>query len=288
MRKFYLENELGERKGLNGEAGIWLTDPAGLGVSYGSSYADLGSGFFRRVEEKQPQGIIPCSLTFMRGAYEKYKSFADWALRSEALFLVYKPFNAEYFRRVELSYLTKTEITSGTWMEIPTAFVCLTPWYLPQPLTLNFEDEGGTVMQYEYSYSDTLVYAASGAGAYAVQLRAEGHDPAALFIEYSGAIKKPVFTLTGAASGTLYGKCSIDTELSEGDKLEMSTERADSFARKISTSGEVTDLIDKIDISAEAEPFFTVPLSEPCILRVSADTMSGKISAKAYFYHRTV
>ena len=140
MRKFYLENELGERKPLNGEDGIFLTDPAGLGVSYGNSYADLGAGFFRRVEEKLPQGVIPCSLTFMRGAYEKYKDFADWALRAETLYLVYKPLNVAYYRRVELSYLTKTEITSGTWMEIPTAFVCLTPWYTPAPLVLNFED----------------------------------------------------------------------------------------------------------------------------------------------------
>lgn len=29
MRKFYLENELGERKPLNGEDGIFLTNPAG-------------------------------------------------------------------------------------------------------------------------------------------------------------------------------------------------------------------------------------------------------------------
>ena len=109
MRKFYLENELGERKPLNGEDGIFLTDPAGLGVSYGNSYADLGAGFFRRVEEKQPQGVIPCSLTFMRGAYEKYKDFADWALRAETIYLVYKPLNVAYYRRVELSYLTRDE-----------------------------------------------------------------------------------------------------------------------------------------------------------------------------------
>lgn len=288
MRKFYIENELGDRRDLNGKDGIFLSDPAGLGVSYGSSYADLGAGFFRRVEEKQPQGVIPCSLTFMRGAYEKYKNFADWCIRASALFLIYKPFSAEYFRRVELSYLTKTEITAGTWMEVPTAFVCLTPWYLPSPLELNFEDEGGTVMQYEYTYDDALVYGASGAGAYAVQVTAEGHDPAGLRIEYRGQISEPVLTLTGIASGKLYGKLAISAEFAADDVLEVSTEREDSYARKIAADGSVTDLIDKVDISAEAEPFFTVPIGEPCILRISAASMSGKISAKAYFYYRTV
>lgn len=288
MRKFYLENELGERKPLNGEDGIFLTDPAGLGVSYGNSYADLGAGFFRRVEEKQPQGVIPCSLTFMRGAYQKYRDFADWALRAKTLYLVYKPLNVAYYRRVELSYLTKTEITSGTWMEIPTAFVCLTPWYTPAPLVLNFEDEGGEVMQYEYTYSDALVYAASGAGAYAVEVSAAGHDPAALAIEYKGAITDPVLTLTGLVSETLYGKLAISGEFAAGDTIEVSTEREDSYARKISADGTETDLIDKVDIAADAEPFFSVPLTEPCILRISAAAMSGTISAKAYFYYRTV
>lgn len=289
MRKFYIENELGERRSLNGEDGVFLSDPAGLGVSYGSSYAELGDGFFRRIEEKQPQGTIPCSLTFMRGAYQKYKDFADWCIRAKSLFLVYKPFSAEYFRRVELSYLTKTEITSGTWMEVPTAFVCLTPWYLPSPLTLNFEDEGGgTVMQYEYTYDDDLVYGATGAGAYAVQITAQGHDPAALIIRYDGLIVNPVLTLTGVASGTLYGKCTISAEFAAGDALILCTGREDAYARKIAADGTVTDLLDKVDIGSEAEPFFTVPLTEPCILQLNSSAMSGKISAKAFFYYRTV
>lgn len=225
----------------------------------------------------------------MRGAYQKYKDFADWCIRAKSLFLVYKPFSAEYFRRVELSYLTKTEITSGTWMEVPTAFVCLTPWYLPSPLTLNFEDEGGgTVMQYEYTYDDDLVYGATGAGAYAVQITAQGHDPAALIIRYDGLIVNPVLTLTGVASGTLYGKCTISAEFAAGDALILCTEREDAYARKIAADGTVTDLLDKVDIGSEAEPFFTVPLTEPCILQLNSSAMSGKISAKAFFYYRTV
>ena len=150
------------------------------------------------------------------------------------------------------------------------------------------EDEGGEVMQYEYTYSETLVYAASGAGAYAVTVSAAGHDPAALAIEYKGAITNPVLTLTGLESGTLYGKLAISGEFAAGDTIAVSTEREDSYARKISADGTETDLIDKVDIAADAEPFFAVPLTEPCILRISAAAMSGTISAKAYFYYRTV
>ena len=45
MRKFYLENSAGVRYGLNGENGIWLDSPTGLGVSYSPKWADFKNGF---------------------------------------------------------------------------------------------------------------------------------------------------------------------------------------------------------------------------------------------------
>jgi len=41
MRKFYIENGLGVRQALNGESGIFLSNPTGLGLSLSPTFADL-------------------------------------------------------------------------------------------------------------------------------------------------------------------------------------------------------------------------------------------------------
>ena len=105
-----------------------------------------------------------------------------------------------------------------------------------------------------------------------------------------GAVSVSVLRLLSLVAGLsgLVLNMALGGEFAAGDTIAVSTEREDSYARKISADGTETDLIDKVDIAADAEPFFAVPLTEPCILRISAAAMSGTISAKAYFYYRTV
>lgn len=287
MRKFYLKNETGAEVPLNGEEKIFFSDPSGLGVSYSSSYADIGSGFFKNTEKKYQQGTIPGTLTFMRTAYEKYLEFINWIEAAQELYLIYRPQTTEYWRRVELSYLTKTELTAGTWMQVPAEFICLTPWYIPSPLNLAFESEPDNVMTYDYTYDDNLIYGSGSAGEYSAAITAKGHVPAALLVEYTGVAVDPVISLTGIVSGKVYGECRISGELEATDKLVLSTEYRDSYIKKISADGTETDLLDAIDITAE--PFFRVPLEEPCELSFTADSiLSGTAAAQAFFYYGSV
>ena len=77
MRKFYLENSIGERKPLNGETGIYFQNPAGLGMVLNPSFADNKRGFFVKTSgDIEPQGEIVGDLVFVRNGdpYENYRN----------------------------------------------------------------------------------------------------------------------------------------------------------------------------------------------------------------------
>lgn len=287
MRRFFIENEIGERIDLNAKNGIFLSNPTGLGINDSSEYADIGEGFYKRIEKKQPQGSIPCSLTFMKEAYKKYQEFVNWCEKCTELFLIYRPLEKDYYRKVDIQNLSKSEITLGTWMEVPSAFRCLTPWYLPAPLNLNFTSQAKSVMRYPFRYSKSLVYGSSGAGAYAADIEPLGHVPAALKIEYEGETVDPVISLKGKITGKIYGETRITGQFTESEKLIVSTAYLDSYVKKIDVDGFETDLLNDLDITTE--PFFRIPLSEPTTLSIKSNgSLKGKMKAQVLYYFRSV
>lgn len=289
MRAFFLQNETGARVGLNGEDGIRLTEPAGLGLSFSTEYADIEEGFFKRTKRKEPQGKAAGTLNFTKNAYARYQEFIDWCMRAAKLYLVYKPLNSEYFREIEISYLTKTELNMVRWLEIPAAFSCLSPWYLPTPLELNFESDADTAMRYTFCYDDTLVYGESGGGLYSVEIPARGHVPAALRVRYTGAAADLEISLTGAESGTEYGKCAVSGSIGETETLELFTAKRGAYVKSIAADGTETDLLDAGRVDISTEPFFRAPVHEASILKLTgAGTLAGSVSAQAYFYYRSV
>lgn len=108
-------------------------------MTRGGSFVDLQSGFFRDVApETEPQNSIVCDLVFLNpNAYERYREFTDWVNAAAELFLVYVSYGTtEYYRKISVEYLTKTELTAGKWLTVPFSVSCLTPWYPAVPGTL--------------------------------------------------------------------------------------------------------------------------------------------------------
>lgn len=74
MRRFYLENDYGSRLPLNGESGLFLSTPTGLGVNLAPSYADLQKGFFRNISgDTEPQMTVTCDLVFLSCSHRNEK-----------------------------------------------------------------------------------------------------------------------------------------------------------------------------------------------------------------------
>ena len=97
----------------------------------------------------------------------------------------------------------------------------------------------------------------------------------------------PVISLTGQLTGKLYGACRISDTIAAGETLLFSTDYLDSYVRKLSAAGVQTDLLSKIDL--DGEPFFRLPLTEPCTLTIAAQAaISGAADVKVFYYYRSV
>ena len=109
MRRFYLENEYGQRWNLNRpETGI-LTEPAGLGYDMDAGYSMIGDSFlitYMKAKQSQVSGTLVFGT---QAPYKAFKNFADWINRADRLRLVYAPLNAEYYRDVDAVNLEKPE-----------------------------------------------------------------------------------------------------------------------------------------------------------------------------------
>lgn len=282
MRKFYIRDGAGTQYALNGEQFIWLLNPSGLGVSFANSYSDIKQGFFAplKTDAWNTQSIV-CDFGFVKSAYATYRTFINWLLNASELVIVYQPFGSElYYRKVKLDYVEKTELMNGVWLSTPASFTCLTPWYKPTTLSVTIQGDVSGAMEYPFTYDANLVYASSYNGAYGAELTPAGHLPAAITLEYTGAITNPILVLEGKVSGTEYGRCQINATATAS--LSFSSLYANSYC--LVDGNDATDAI-----SPAYDPFFHLPVDEPCILKIlSGASFNGAAEASVYYYYRSV
>lgn len=290
MRKFYIENEIGSRLPLNGERGIFLSNPAGLGMTMSSDFADIHNGFFREISKNtEPQSTITGDLVFIGdNAYADYRSFVDWCSGSASLHLIYKPYgNTEFYRDVYISYLTKTELTDTRWLTVPASFACLSPWYRAAPTNMSMSTESGYVLKYPFSYTSDLIYSSSSAGSMAADIPAGGHIPAAFELTYKGAVINPKISLVGSSTNTTYGICALNATLGDNDTFTVSTFYGKCRVEITDADGKTTDALNNVDLAYE--PFPRIPVNEDCVLLMSADSdILGRANVRVYYYYRSV
>lgn len=291
MRKFYIEDNEGKRYDLNNQGDrIFLSNPSGLGMTMGSSFVDLQSGFFRDVApEAEPQAHIVCDLVFLHpNAYERYREFTNWLNAASELFLIYVPFGTtEYYRRISVEYLTKTELTAGKWLTVPFSVSCLTPWYHAAPGALEITPSAANTVKYTFAYTPSLAYCSGRAGTMAAEVPADGHLPGAFMLSIKTALQNPVISLESATSAKVYGKCALNVSTAETDTLEISTRYGNSYVRKIAEDGTVTDLLGNVNLAFN--PFPHIPLNDDCFISLTADNnISGTGTIQVYYYYRSV
>lgn len=303
MRKFYLENANGDRIGLNGESGIRLGNPAGLGVRMENTYSEIGNGFLQLEHKKVKKEPFTCDLTFTRSAYSRYRQFVNWVAAAGTLYLIYKPFgDTEYYSRVELEYLTKDELSHGKWLVVPCALKMLTSWYVAEPTELTITTEDANEKRYGwdeeeqdycYTYSDDLHYGSDADGLLSVRIAPSGHAPAELVLRCYGELVNPTIRLVGLTTGTVYGICSLSSEMDAAatfgptDTLELSTREEDSHVVKIAADGTRTDLLGAVDPSQEI--YFKAPTTETVELTLESDAVfTGSASLQVYYYFWSV
>lgn len=290
IRKLYFQDQAGSRFGLNGERGVYVSGPAGLGMALSPVFADLGRGFFIPVsDEAEPQNQATWTIIFTKNPYHTYQQFLDWLSAASALTLVYAPTpDREFYRDVTINFLQKGELNAVGWLEIPSSFLCVTPWYLPNPTTLTLEGSGADEsMRYDFYYTDDLRYGDDSSSTLSGIIQGSGHIPGSLELTYHGAIANPSIRLIGNITGITYGLCSVSAILTASDTLCFSTRYENSFVKRRTAAGVETDLLDVLDLSTE--PFFHLPVDEPCTLSIESDSpFTGRAELLIFYYYRSV
>lgn len=132
MRRFYLENENGERVNLNGENKIWLYDVNGLGFSNALQFANCGKGFFTETAtDTEEQNSVAGNLA-IKGITDrdaKYKALVDWLMSAQRIRIVYAPGASEYKANALIKFVTREDGDSPTHRIVPISFALLSPWY---------------------------------------------------------------------------------------------------------------------------------------------------------------
>lgn len=291
-RKFYLSSASGERYGLNGERGVWLTDPSGLGIVLSPGFANARNGFFAVVlTDEVPQGAVYGTLVFTGGSpYDDYQAFVNWALAAgDGLSLVYAPTpTAEFYRGVTLSSLSKSEIRRPGWLSCELTLLGGTPWYKPTQLRIDLTPDSATGMRYPWRYAPETVYPVDVNGSMRALLNAGGHIPSALVMTYTGAALNPTLRLVGAITGTDYGRLALTAKLAAGDRLEYSSRYLNTYIRRVAADGSVEDLIDYVDLAYE--PWLRLPLTEPATFYMTAEgpSLPGDAKVKIFDYYWSV
>lgn len=204
MRKFYIYCD-NATFSLNGEDGLWLLTPSGMGATMATTYASITDGFFSCTENKAKQGTIAGELAWVSNAYSGYKSLVDAMLSSDSLTIGYNPNGTEYKADVKLNYITKGESYGGKILRAPISFIMLTPWYTTETITA----------------TGTATIAAGGqlVTSVRVQTTTDLTNPVLTMTDADGEFQRLELTLTTASGTALeYSNHHYDSHIYYGDE----------------------------------------------------------------------
>lgn len=288
IRRFFLIRADGEQKDLNGADSIWLTDPAGLGVTKTPAYANLNYGFFTTTDDKQDaQEAISFTLNFTGlEPYYDYSKFVDWIFAATGLYIGYQPegsYGDVYTRPVSVKSIAKTELNKVGWLTAAVTLECLAPWTREITLT----GKSGSILTYNiWSWEAT----------------ANGQLPAAFRLSYKAKSSRSVnkLELTYALEDEFYQKrISFPTplQLAAGETLRISTAPNDYYIQHINSDGDVLSVMDKISVSDD--PLILLPpgasgqvndSTVPAVLQLYVDAIDDQdaLDCTMLAYYRTV
>ena len=283
FRQFRISNNSGKGYSLNGDSGIFLHEPTGLGLKDEIKTVDLGRGFFYDLDNKYiPAEPITGDLLFINNEpYKLYREFINFIATSSQLVFSYTPYGTdEFFCRGKFEYLQKEELEETGVLKVPVSFMPFTPWYLPRESSLEMQELTGGEMIYPFTYDSELKYCSPLIDSYSVQLNPAGHIDAAIVFIYPGTIENPVLTLIGVNTNKEYGRCEIEA-ICNG--VQYSSLYSDSYIKDNSGNSLLNG------VSPGYSPYFRLPIKEPCILTLSADsTITETSSVKVYYFYRSV
>lgn len=285
MRRFTLQNSIGERRGLN-DVQLLLTEPAGFGYERNNEYADLGNGFFKKTkDDSDKQLTMTGKIIFTDKPYETYREYINWINQSYDLELVYVPYGAtEFFREIDITSIGKSELAQVGWLEVPITVQPKTPWYKIRPRTQTIEPstDGYTVFTFPMGarFAKTNM-------PFTDEVGSEGHTPSGIVIDIAGPVSNPIITLKDMVTDEEYGKCIINASAVDGERITYYSLKRKTVVIKTDSNGVQADLLENLAIAPNM--FFSIPLNRACSVSIEGGTTAGATATRSiYDYYRSV
>ena len=266
VREFKLINEKGQEYSLMDIYNYCLlTEPSSLGYGYSTEYEQLGNTFIsnlRRIEQGQIEGTV----NFLN--YDNYKKLVDFIELSESLKFSYKvPYEKgakEYFKDVQISNLSKTEIQPNKVMSETIVFDCLSLWYEEKSTIFTIEPLENEI-RWDFIWDSRFTDYNSRSLSFINQ----GHVEAPILVQMRGYLLNPKLELY--VEGELYQTVTMTTEIQQYEKLLYGTKENDFYINKENLDGTLTSLFSLDVIDFENDNVIRLPKNKSCELILSAD-----------------
>lgn len=285
VRKFKLINEKGQEHSLMDiENYCLLTEPSGLGVSYSSEYEKLGYSFIQSLRTFE-QGQIQAQLNFLN--YDNYRNLVEFIENSEALkleyILPYKTGTKQYYKDIEINFLSKSEIQPNGIMTESITMDCLSLWYEKINLTYNIiKDDVDNLIRWDFIWDSRF----NGSADSEINLINKGHVEAPIELEISGRVINPYIVLS--VEGQEYQRITFNTEIGLYEKLLYGTKENNFYILRQLEDGTTESLFNLNVIDFSNDNVIRIPKNKSCKLQIFAENEISDIKAMIYIYYKAV
>lgn len=279
IRKFYLENEYGQRWDLNNPSTGLLTNPSGLGYEMESSYSRIGHSFVNNYL-RDKQGKITGTLIFGgESPYKNYSECVQFINAAKSLKIVYVTDAGEYNRNTDLVKIGKSELTEGKTLEADIALACKGLFYSNQTDRFIVSRTEGE-MRWDFTWPARF----KDYDSRNMLIKNNGHVPAAIQMEIYGYCENPS-VIVKQGGRELY-RLTLPIILETGEVIYYSSLDGELYCYKVDAEGNETNLADILDINNTN--FFKLPVGESR-MEISSDTGAlNQIVLAIYRFYRTV
>lgn len=283
VREFKLVNEKGEQYSLMDIQNYCLiTDPAGLGYSYSTTYKQVGNTFIsslRKLEQGQISGIV----NFIN--YDNYINLVNFIERSKKLQFLYKiPLKnneiVEYYKDVNIQGLTKTQKQTNGIISETITFDCLSLWYEQKEIIYTIEADEEE-FRWDFTWDVRFIDYANRV----INFINEGHVDAAIEAELDGRLINP--SIVASINNKTYAELSLTVVIGENEKLLYSSKQDNLYIMREKANQTLENLFKKDYIDVNKQNIFRLPKgNSEIMLKAENEVLNAKL--KIYVYYKVV
>lgn len=252
IRTFTLINEYGQSYPLNQVRKGFLMNPSGLGYAINRNYTLFGSEWIKSDDQIEQTPISGTIYFGSESPYQRSHEFTEFVLTSKELTLSYETPAGTYYKDVDISNYSKTEIGSSGYLECQIELMPKTLWYLPSNVRVSMNAASGNGLQFTFKLPNKFVNNRNGSAI----ITNDGHVPAPFKMTVYGPISNPMISLLD--NGEEISKLRVVYDISAGETLEYSSKDGNIYIYVDDGNGNRTDLATSLDITNDN--IFKIPI----------------------------